>query len=123
MIKNFYELDVWQKAHRLVIDIYKLAKGFPSSEKYGLTSQLQRAAVSITCNIAEGFGRYHFKDKTRFYYQARASTSEVQNLLFVARDVGYADHDTVNNLFNRSNDILAMLNGLINSVIELSNTK
>lgn len=77
MIKNFYDLVAWQRGYQLVLDIYKITKDFPKEEMYGIVSQLRRAASSITANIAEGFERYHFKDKTRFYYQSRGSIAEV----------------------------------------------
>jgi four helix bundle protein len=81
-IKNFYDLDAWKKTHKLVLEIYQITKDFPKDEAYGIIGQLRRAASSITANIAEGFSRYHFKDKIRFYYQARGSIAEVQNFYF-----------------------------------------
>lgn len=77
-IQNFYELNAWKKAHELVLEIYKITKNFPKDELFGIISQLRRAACSIAANIAEGFERYHFNDKIRFYYQARGSVAEVQ---------------------------------------------
>ena len=77
-INNFYDLEAWKISHGLVLEIYKITKSFSKEEMYGITSQIRRAASSITANIAEGFARYHFKDKIRFYYQARASVAEVQ---------------------------------------------
>jgi len=64
----FTDLLVWQKAHELVLEIYKLTNTFPKSEIFGLTSQLRRASVSITSNIAEGFGRHSFAEKIQFYF-------------------------------------------------------
>ncbi|MEK7166858.1 MAG: four helix bundle protein [Patescibacteria group bacterium] len=81
-IKNFYNLNAWQKGHQLVLGIYKITKDFPKEEIFGTVSQLRRAASSITANIAEGFERYHFKDKIRFYYQSRGSIAEVQNFFY-----------------------------------------
>jgi four helix bundle protein len=66
-IKEFYDLDVWKIGHDLVMDIYRVTTTFPQEEKYGLISQIQRAASSVTANIAEGFSRYHYRDKIRFY--------------------------------------------------------
>ena len=63
--KEFTDLIVWQEGHKLVLMIYKICKKFPENEKFGLVSQMQRAAVSITSNIAEGFGRRHNKEKTK----------------------------------------------------------
>ena len=65
-IKNFYNIFVWQEAHKLVVDIYRITKIFPKEETYGLVSQLRRAAVSITSNIAEGFSRKSLKEKAQF---------------------------------------------------------
>jgi four helix bundle protein len=87
-IYNFYELDVWKKAHELGLNIYKITKNFPKEELFGITSQLKRAINSVTANIAEGFERYYFKDKIKFYYQARGSLAEVQNFLLLAKDLG-----------------------------------
>ena len=67
-IRNFRDLDAWKKAHDLTIDVYKITEKFPKEELYGIISQLRRAASSVGANIAEGFARYHFKDKVRFYY-------------------------------------------------------
>lgn len=70
-IKDFTDLNAWKEGHKFVLGIYELTNNFPKDERFGLISQLRRAAVSITSNIAEGFSRYYFKDKVRFYYIAR----------------------------------------------------
>ena len=87
--RHFTEMPVWQKAHKVVLLVYKLTSAFPESEKYALTGQMRRAAVSITSNIAEAFGRRTGKDKARFYTHARGSCYEVQSQDYVARDVNY----------------------------------
>ena len=86
-IRNFYDLDAWKKTKDFVLELYKTTKDFPESELYGITSQLRRAATSITANIAEGFNRYHYNDKIRFYHNARGSVSEAQNFLLLAKDL------------------------------------
>jgi four helix bundle protein len=96
---------VWKEGHKLVVMIYKATKRFPKDELFGLTNQIRRAAVSITSNIAEGFSRNTFKDKTNFYAIALGSLTETQNQLLVARDVGYMD----NNLFKENNQNLSKL--------------
>ncbi|MEF3691903.1 MAG: four helix bundle protein [Candidatus Moraniibacteriota bacterium] len=114
-INNFYDLDVWKKSHLLVLEIYGITKDFPKSELYGVISQLQRAASSITANIAEGFARYHFKDKIKFYYNSRGSTAEVQNFLLLAKDLNYIDQNKLSELEEKIIEINKLLNGLIRS--------
>lgn len=116
LVEKFYQLKVWQKAKELCIEIYKVTKEFPKEELFGITSQLRRAASSVCANIAEGFGRYYFKDKIRFYYQARGSLIEVQNFLIISFELGYLSREKYVSLFNRTNEISRMLNGLIQSV-------
>lgn len=115
-IKKFYELDAWTKGHELVLEIYNLTKDFPKEELYGIVSQLRRAASSITANIAEGFARYHFKDKTRFYYQARGSVAEVQNFLLLAKDLKFIDLKICKKLGEDANEASQLINGLIRSI-------
>lgn len=112
-IQSFQDLEVWQKGHALVLKIYEITKRLPREEIYGLSSQLQRAAVSITANIAEGFSRYHYRDKINFYYTARGSVSEVQNLLLIARDVTYVSSDIAQPLLERADETRRLLNGLV----------
>jgi four helix bundle protein len=94
--KTFENLIVWQKAHRLVLAIYKLSEDFPKSEIYTLTSQLRRAAISVPANIAEGFKRKGKPDKVRFLNVAQASLEECRYYLILARDLGYAQDQSVN---------------------------
>lgn len=112
-VKNFWELEVWKLGHTLTVHIYTVTKEFPQHEQFGITSQIRRAASSVTANIAEGFERYHFKDKNKFYYQARGSISEVQNFIFLARDLGYINKETSLELGLQTISIHKLLNGLI----------
>ncbi|TGE20393.1 four helix bundle protein [Hymenobacter aquaticus] len=89
--KNFQDLLVWQKAHQLVLAVYRLTDAFPKHELFALTSQLRRAAVSIPANVAEGFRRRGLKDKIRFFNIAEGSLEEVQYYFILAKDLGYAD--------------------------------
>jgi len=114
-IRHFTHLITWQKSHELVLKIYEITKNFPKDELFGLISQLRRAVNSITCNIAEGYGRYHYKDKTRFYYQARGSNMEVQNLLILSHDLGYITDDDYEKLKILAYEGYKLLNGLIKS--------
>jgi four helix bundle protein len=112
---NFYDLDAWKRSHLLVIEVYTTTKDFPKEELYGIVSQLRRAASSITANIAEGFARYHFKDKIRFYYQARGSVAEVQNFVLLAKDLNLINHLTSRKLGEQTIEAAKLINGLIRS--------
>jgi len=113
VINKFYDLDAWQKVHKLVLKVYKITNQFSESENYGVRSQIQRAVTSITANIAEGFARFYFKDKIRFYYQARGSAAEVQNFLLIARDLKYIDNNQCAELGEIANETAKLINGLI----------
>ncbi len=115
-VKNFYDLKVWQDTHKVVLEIYKITKDFPKEEQFGLISQMRRAASSIAANIAEGFGRFHYKDKIRFYQQARGSAVEFQNHIFLSQDLGYLTKQKARDLFQQIDVVLKELNGLINSI-------
>lgn len=115
-INNFTDLEAWNKAHLLVLDVYKISKNFPKDELYGITNQLRRAASSVTANIAEGFARYHFKEKIKFYYNSRGSVAEVQDFLLLAKDLNYINEKECNELFDRCNEVGRLVNGLIKSI-------
>lgn len=89
--KTFEDLLVWQKAHRLVLEIYKTTQTFPKVESYGLTAQFRRAAVSIPANIAEGFTRKTKPEKARFMNIAQGSLEECRYYMIVANDLEYGD--------------------------------
>jgi four helix bundle protein len=84
-MRDFRKLLAWQRADDLTVLVYRATEDFPSEEKFGLTSQLRRAAVSVAANIAEGSGRHSLKDFRRFLYQARGSLSEVQYYLHLSK--------------------------------------
>jgi four helix bundle protein len=86
-VKNFKELMVWQKSHRMTLDVYKATREFPKEELYGLTSQLRRSAASIGANIAEGSGRRSNNEICRFLQIARGSASEAEYHIFLAHDL------------------------------------
>lgn len=115
-IKNFYDLKVWQDAHNISIEIYKMTKNFPKEEQFGLISQMRRASSSITANIAEGFGRFHYKEKIKFYQQARGSATELQDHLFLSQDLEYLSKELARDLFHQINVVIKEINGLINSI-------
>ncbi|MBP6961963.1 four helix bundle protein [Candidatus Saccharibacteria bacterium] len=114
-IKSFTDLVAWQKAHSFAVKIYKSTANFPVSEQFGLTSQIRRAAVSITSNIAEGFGRRTISDRSHFYDMSRASLAEVQSQLMIARDVKMLTKDLFADLADESVVVHKVLTGLINA--------
>ena len=88
-ISSFTGLIVWKKAHANTLEVYKLTRSFPDDERYGLTSQMRRAARSIAANIAEAFGRRKPLDKARVYNISEGSNEELKYLLILAKDLGY----------------------------------
>jgi len=112
-ISSFTDLTSWQEAHRLVLMIYKETAKFPKEEMFGLVSQMRRASVSITSNIAEGFSRQYYSEKAQFYCMAQGSNTELQNQLMVARDVGFMEQAKYQIIFNQSVVTYRLLGGLI----------
>jgi len=112
-INSFSELNVWKKSRSFTKSIYKNTNEFPSSEEYGLKSQITRAAVSIMSNIAEGFHRYSKKEFINFLVISRGSIAEVQSHLFVAFDLKYITKEQFNELYSQSEDIFKQINALI----------
>lgn len=93
--KDFRDLEVWQEAHRLTLEIYKITATFPKEEVYGLTSQFRRASVSVELNIAEGYGRHHYAEEINFLYLSRGSISETQSCLLISKDLKYVPSQKV----------------------------
>jgi four helix bundle protein len=113
-MKTFEELDCWKKATELRRKISKLVKTFPADEKYKLTSQVTRASRSVTANIAEGYGRFHYQEYTQFCRNSRGSLYEVLDHLIVANDEGYITDEVLKSFRSDLNSCLAVLNGFIN---------
>jgi four helix bundle protein len=112
--KNFQDLIVWQKAHEFVLGVYKLSRGFPREEIYGLTSQFRRAAVSIPANIAEGFKKKGQHDKARFLNIAHGSLEECRYYLILTRDLGYGD---TQQLMQQIEEVSRLLTGYTQAVL------
>jgi four helix bundle protein len=100
------------------MDIYKITKDFPPEEKFVLVSQMRRAAISITSNIAEGFGRTTYKDKLRFYCMAQVSLTEIKNQLIVAKDLNYIQKEEFNQIAFQANESHKLLQGLMTKTKE-----
>ena len=111
--KNFNDLIVWQKAHQFVVKTYVLTRNFPTEERYGLSSQLRRAAVSIAANIAEGFSRRGPRDKCRFLNISQSSLQECKYFLILSRDLKYATDPTMTDLADEVAKLLSSYIGAI----------
>jgi len=122
-IRSFTDLIVWRKAHKFVLEIYKLTNSFPKEEKYSLVDQLRRASVSITSNISEGFYRRTSVDKSHFYYTSLGSLAEIQNQLILSRDLNYLNNNLFQKLGKDSVEIHKLINGLIKSSSTKSHTR
>jgi four helix bundle protein len=110
---SFKELFVWQKAVELCTEIYRLTSIFPSSEQFGLTNQLRRAAVSIASNIAEGYGRSTRGEYLQFLGHARGSLCELQTQLFISRSLDFASKDAISQAERLSADVSRLLIALM----------
>lgn len=119
-IRQFTDLEVWKEAHKLTLLVYNVTRDFPKEEVYGLVSQLRRAAVSIESCIAEGFSRFHYKERLNFYYDARGSIGEVESQLITAKDVGFITKSELGILFSQAEKAGVILGGLIRSTENLS---
>ena len=115
MIKSFYDLNAWKISHSLVLSIYEILNNLSNSEKYALSDQIRRCAISITSNIAEGFSRQSSKEKNQFYYMAKGSLSELQSQLILAKDLKYISIEKFNKLFEKSIESNKLLSGLVKS--------
>lgn len=113
---SFKDLVVWQKAVHLSSIIYRLSASFPTSEQFGLTSQLRRAAVSIASNIAEGYGRATTGEYIQFLGHARGSNCELQTQLILANSLGFCSRESCEPAEKLSAEVSRMLNSLINKL-------
>ena len=111
-MQRFTELKVWQRGHALVLSVYRMTAGFPQNERYGLTSQLRRATLSVPTNIAEGSKRLTPVEYARFLNIAEASLAESEYLLMVSRDLGYITPVHASKAFDEISELSRMLHGL-----------
>ncbi|RJQ39872.1 MAG: four helix bundle protein [Nitrospiraceae bacterium] len=116
MLKNFKDLKVWQKSYELSLEIYRITKRFPLEEKYGLTSQIRRAAVSVTSNIAEGYARKTRPEYIQFLYVAYGSNCELETQILLSGDLGYIKSEELKQLQEEISEIERMLKALIKSL-------
>jgi len=114
--KGFRTLKAWQKAYELTLETYRLSKKFPREEIYALTSQLQRAAVSVPANIAEGYERNHRKEYLQFLFIAKGSLGEVETYLLLAKDLGYMTENEYSTTSVIREETARIIKGLIRAV-------
>jgi len=115
-IRSYKDLVAWQRAYAVGLAVYRLTKSFPSDERFALTSQIRRSAISIASNIAEGYGRGSQKDYVRFLRVARASLMELETQLQFARDLGYLPEAGFSEISSKIDEAAKPLSGLIRSV-------
>ena len=116
-MRTYRDLIVWQKAMQLVTEVYVSTKTLPAEERYGLVSQMQRSAVSVPSNIAEGYGRNSTNDYIRFLRIANGSLFELQTQLEIACNLGFLTKETFSRLYENSREIERMLSSLIKKII------
>ena len=115
-VRHYRDLIAWQQAVELVSNIYRSTRTFPSDERYSLTSQIRRAAVSVPSNIAEGQGRCSTGEFRQFLGHARGSLLELETQLIISRDLNYLREDATVQLLSRIAEVGRILNGLLNAL-------
>lgn len=110
---DFRDMSVWQKAFALLNEVYKICKNFPQEERYALTDDLRRAANSVVHNLAEGYGRFETKDKSRFYKFSRGSSFEAMSQLLVAESQRYINSQQAEELIDKYKEVIDEINALI----------
>jgi four helix bundle protein len=109
--RGFEDLECYKLALRILKEAYSVAERLPATERYNLADQMRRSAASVTLNIAEGYGRYHYLDSLRFYYTARGSLSETLSAFVSCEAVGYIEQAELNRLRQLAHSALRSLNG------------
>ena len=116
MLKSYRDLKVWQKSYNLCLKLYRITAKFPTEERYGLTSQIRRSAVSIPSNIAEGYGRKTTVDYIRFLYISYSSICELETQIYLAGDLNLISIVELEPLKQAIAEIERMLKTLIKSL-------
>src|SRR3954447_10495856 len=114
-VKSFEDLEVWQLGKQLSVLAYKITENFPEREIYGITNQIRRAAISVPANIAEGFGRYHYMDRIKFFLNARGSLNELKSHLLISQELGFATAPILTDVFPLIESLSVKLNNFIAS--------
>jgi four helix bundle protein len=116
MLRSFEELEVWQKAHHLALETYRVTDKFPDRERYGIVSQVRRSAASVPLNIAEGFGRRTTKELLQFLVNANGSLEETRYFLISSRDLGYLSKERFEELGKQCTSVAQMISALSRSL-------
>ena len=116
MLRTFKDLVAWQKSFAFSVRMYEISQRFPREERYGLTAQLRRAAVSIPSNIAEGYSRDTTRDYIRFLWMARGSLAECETQLLICKQLRLAPAEEIDGLLRDVSEITRILNALIRSL-------
>ena len=112
-IKSFTDLEAWRESRKLVKFIYDLTSTFPKEETYALIDQVRRAAISISANLAEGFGMRTYKDKLRYYYMSQGSINELKSHLIISKDLKYLTKEELEDVAKTVKYVHALVFGLI----------
>ncbi len=117
MTVRFEDIIAWQKAYKFALATYKATEAFPESERFGLCSQFQRAAVSVPANIAEGYKKISKADKLRFFNIAQGSLEECRCYVHLSKDLGYVNSETYNTLYSSLEEASKFLNAYCRGVV------
>ena len=117
MSNSFKDIKAWQFAHQFVIDVYKHTREFPETERFGLCSQFQRAAVSIAANIAEGYKKLSKPDKLRFFNISQGSLEECRYYILLSKDLGYINNDSFESLDAEIEKVSKYINAYCKGII------
>jgi four helix bundle protein len=120
---SFEKIKAWRLGHQYRRRLYNITREFPFDEKYKLVSQICRAAISVTSNIAEGYGRYHFQETIQYTRQSRGSVSEILDHLYTALDEGYIDKELFDELYLEGREVERAINGYITFIKSLKDKK
>ena len=120
MYKSFRDMSIWKDAMSIAEDVFRITEKLPRKEDYGFTSQIRRAALSVSANIAEAFGRYHSLDKINFYYFARGSVTETQSHLEYGQKVGYLNNEVVKDIDSKLSKVYCDLNKIVKTLKSLN---
>jgi four helix bundle protein len=118
-VSDFTDLETWQFARRLRKELFHVVRSFPSDERYSLSSQIKRASISVTANLAEGFGRYSYQENIQFCRQSRGSLYELRDHLTTALDAGYISDAKYQELDAQAISAIRLVNGYIRATKNL----